>query len=318
MSPTALRITLMGMVLAVQLATVVVVVTGMRQDTAQQFARNARTELDLMAESVTDRTQRYLEPAENAIHMAHNLIGAGMLDARDDRQLARFFQAQIQTNEAIRAMYVGSAEGRFVVVERDDEGLRTTVKPADGAATVTQRFDDSAKESSWQDPTYNLNPRARPWYRMARATANRWSGPEPIPIIRPGCRGISAARQIRLPDGNDAGVVGVDVDIRALSEFIARTPNTPSGTAVILDERHNAVAFSDLVPTDRESAGCQHAIVRRGGRWPAQCPAGTHAWTDIGGDAAARWRRGAGRSPASSIWAWCARFRCPTGGSTGC
>ncbi len=247
MNPTALRTMLMGMVLSVQIATVVVVVMGMRQDTATQFADNARTELALLADNVVDGTQRYLEPAESAIEVTRNLAASGLIDSEDNDELAQVFEAQLRTSAALVSIFVGRVDGSFMVVERSDDGLRRVVIPAPGSAASThalQQVSATAENGLWAESGMGDDPRRSTWYTKARETGDLiWTSAYSLNASdKPG---ITAARHLRLTDGSVAGVLGVDVDIQPLSAFIAKVPNRAGGTAVILDDNHKAVAFSD-------------------------------------------------------------------------
>lgn len=225
-----------------------VVLRGMSRDAAGQLTENARIGLERLADSVAYQTDRFLAPAESSIQVARRLIGDGILNASDNRELEMYFLAELTARPSLKGLFLGRADGSFLFVNRKDGNLVTkTISYAGSRKTVmmTERSADLGYLRSWANPKDAYDPRQRPWYLKARQSSGLiWTSA--YTFFSAGTPGISAAVAIQYPDGSDAGVIGVDVDIRDLSAFVARVPTTENGKAVLIDNNGNVVAFSDF------------------------------------------------------------------------
>ncbi len=248
MKPAVLRALLVVVLLVVQLVTAAIVLLGMRHETVDLFAESAQSALSSLAGTVADQTQDFLAPAENALVVGRDLIAEGVLNATSDRDLERFFLAQMRFSPKLHGMHLGRSDGSFIGVARNDEGLLTrqvTVTGRHRAVLFTQRNEGLVITRSWAPATDDFDPRTRPWYQSARDEQSLvWTGV--YSFFSTNVPGISAATPVLFADQRDAGVLSVDVDIVDLSAFLARLTGTSKSTAVILDETRHAVAFSEL------------------------------------------------------------------------
>ncbi len=247
MNAKLLRSGLIALLLAVQVGAAFLVMLGMRKETMEQVTGHAQIGLEKLAGAVAHQTERFLAPAEATIGVGSRLVSEGLLDASRNRALEGFFLAEMRAKPSINGMFVGRADGSFIFVSRNDEGLLTKtidIYGASKAVMLTQRSANLDYLRTWVDPQDSYNPRERPWYKLARANAGvSWTGAYRFFSSR---SGISAAIAIRYPDGTDAGVLGVDVDIRELSAYIAQVPGAGQGTAALIDEHEHVIGFSDL------------------------------------------------------------------------
>lgn len=299
MKPAVLRALLVIVLLSVQLATVAIVLVGMRHQTVDLFAESAQSSLDRLASTVVDQTQRFLAPAEDALDVARDLISEGVLNAGSDRDLERFFLAQLRTNPKLRSMYIARADGSFLSVLRNEEGFLTRqIAIGDGrrAVMLAQRDTAMVIRGNQADPTDTYDPRKRPWYQMARSDdALIWAGA--YSFLTTNMPGITAAIPARQPNGTDAGVLGIDVDIVDLSAFLARLSNVKRSTAVVLDDSRHAIAFSEIgrlteqtrngmMPTLNHVAGkplrALFALIERPGTEVSELASGLHRFNLAG------------------------------------
>lgn len=246
MKPTLIRSLLVLVLLGVQLATVVIVVLGMRQQTNEQFSENARVTLERLAETVADRTQRFLQPPEIAVRLGARLVEAGVLDGGDDAALTRFFEAELAAVTSATRMFLTRADGSGVEVRRVPEGFRVRVITVDDGRRRLLLLDEDAdgrERRRWVEDRPSEDPRVEPGYARARlASGLVWL--EASVLSELAGPGVRAAQAIRKPDGTDAGVLGIDVDVAPLHDFIKRVPMAENGSAAIIDGRGRTVAFS--------------------------------------------------------------------------
>ncbi len=277
MTPKTVRSLLVVVLLVVQMVTLVVMLMSMQRDTDELFRDHARATMEHLADTVADKTRRYLLPAESAIGIGRQLVGDGILDADTDTALERYFLAQLRASADIAGAYVGRRDGSFVYVKRDEQGFRSKfVRVADGQRVVefVQRDAMQAELRRWRDDADAYDPRERPWYRLARASeAPIWT--DPYVFFTSQRPGITVATTLRTPAGADAGVMGVDVEITSLSGFIASIPIGQNGAALVQDAAGVTVAYSDSrrllaslssvrLPAARELVGGPLAVLLSG------------------------------------------------------
>ncbi|MGC1442541.1 MAG: diguanylate cyclase [Burkholderiaceae bacterium] len=248
MKPTVIRNLCLATLLFTQLAAITALVIAMQRDMTSRVDDDARGALNRLAANVTDQTKLYLAQAESALISGEQLIRDGILKPNSDRALERFFIAQLQSGEWLNGMYLGRSDGSFVYVSRHDEGIRTKlvkVTPESRHIRHIQYDQDLNVLLRWPSPHDSFDPRNRPWYAKARAS-NGIAWTDAYAFYSSGRPGISAARSVTLDD-KDAGVIGIDIDIGALSTFLARLPGNGAGSAMIVDANHHVVASSELL-----------------------------------------------------------------------
>ena len=255
LKPTTLRLTLLALVVLLQLTSLVGVSAISRSQMEQQSHEEARLSLKSEADEIVEKTQLFLVPALSQIILAEQLIADGMLDPNMDQLLSAFFQSQLRANHWLKSMYLGREDGSFVRVGRllDSSGPNNTMAWSkldtkivaisdEGQREVSSLLtDDQTGESILRsDHLDDYDPRERDWYLKATESqsvvwtdALRYSMPQ-----RPA---ISSSVLVRTPDGNKAGVLGLSIDIKALSGFLGSSKDT---SVVLVDADGSIVAHS--------------------------------------------------------------------------
>ena len=212
---------LIAALLGVRLITVSLVTLTMRSRTAATVATAAEEALVRLADRVVEQTRRWLEPAGTVLGTVARLTRGGTLDVADDATVAGLLPAELGSRPRIDALYLGRADGTFVMADRGAAPARTK--------TIA---------------------------------------------YEPG------------PDGGDAGVLGIDIDIRALSRFVAHAAGASSGSAMIVDATGEVAAYSDVARWND---------ARPDGRVPTVADIGDAALAELFGDGAGSagccWRR---------------------------
>lgn len=281
MKPTVLRIALVALLLIVQLATVVIVVLGMRNQTDTQFAQIAESGLNDLVTRAQERTDAVTVPAQTVIASTRELIIGGLLDAGSNQALETYFLSQLRSSPQLGSLRFGRDDGSMVQVTRDDEGyLSRVVSVADitkpglavPAASVTpralatisrlsartaalSRFDpDLRRLRSWVDPKDVSDPRRLNWYEMARRTPQIvWTGVGPY--LATNESGLVVAGTTNNPDTTDAGVIAADVALTDVNGALAQLALPDEGSLALTDDRGRAIAFID------SSSGLQRSLV---------------------------------------------------------
>ena len=247
MKPALLRILLIALLVAVQLVTMMVVLYGMRDSTAERFVVNSQDSLGRLADLVTEEIGGFLVPAKTTIELTGQLALDGAIDPVDPVAMQRYMLAQLKANPTFHALVMGYPDGRMLAVQREAEGFATWLfaTPDSGATGQHAVFGNDLKlisSQEWRKPA-PFDPRLRPWYRHARAKSGlTWTDPY---IFEPAQQaGITAAAAIETASGADAGVFGVDIETRALSNYVARIPAVQQGTAAMVDREGHLIAMS--------------------------------------------------------------------------
>ncbi len=247
MKPALLRALLIALLMAVQLATVLIVLSGMRDKTTDRFVASAQANVEQLADIVTDEIGEFLAPSRVAAELTRHLVEDGPLDAGDDKAIVRYFLAQLRAAPTIDAMSIGRADGSFVRVSRAGEHFLSRTRQKTGASVAVRVDEYSAALKylrGWIAADSQIDLRESLWYRMGlRSLELVWT--DAYVFEESASPGITAVQALRDASARDAGVLGIDIDIRALSDFIARIPAVQKGTAAMVDHDGKVIAFSE-------------------------------------------------------------------------
>jgi diguanylate cyclase (GGDEF)-like protein len=245
-----LRYMLFALLLGVQAITLFAVLAFGRTSTESITRDHAFQILNHLADTATDNTRRFLEPAEHSARLSSELLERGVLRANDTAGLERYFLAQLRSSPQLAGIYFGQANGAFVFVKRDGAGFSTKlIGFKSGVRSVVRLTRDAnlnlIKRESLPDDTFD--PRSRPWYRAAnRAGAAIWT--DPYVFFTSRRPGVTSAIPVMsgntgTPGSTVLGVVGVDIEISGLSAFLNDVPLSEHGRAFMVDSNGTAVAF---------------------------------------------------------------------------
>ncbi|MBF0126835.1 MAG: response regulator [Magnetococcales bacterium] len=151
-----------------------------------------------------------------------------------------------QTNEfQVRSVFFGDEKGRGVAVFRENDGSfqsriildppKRIFYPLDGLGNHLAPI----REIEW-------DPRPRPWYVGAiKLDRPVWS---PVYTFTDGVLGITVSRMFKEPGKPPLGVIGVDLDLKFISDFLRSLTISPSGQAFILEPDGAFMAVSSNDP----------------------------------------------------------------------
>jgi adenylate cyclase len=139
---------------------------------------------------------------------------------------------------------VGNSAGDFLMFRRGDNGgidIKLIDNTPKARKVVWIRRSADAKETGREeDPTDDFDPRIRPWYSGALTTSGIfWSDVYVFYTAKK--PGITASTRYTSPEGRDF-VVGVDITLTNLSEFLSSLKIGESGRAMIVDGHGRVIA----------------------------------------------------------------------------
>ncbi len=237
---------LFGLV-ALQTVALVIFLLLARQNATQLQLEKTSAVLQNVSDTVLEKTQRFLVPAEQVARVTSSLLQRGIINVNSSALESYLFE-QLRVIPQLTGLYFGGLDGAFVYARREAVGYslkRIQVSNA-GRSVTLKTFDSSLKlRSSTLDKKDDYDPRKRPWFTLAsQAKRLIWTGP--YVFFSSQLPGITSAIQAFNSNNRPIGVVGVDIEISVLSAFIATIPTSPNGAAFIVTSEGEAVGIPKL------------------------------------------------------------------------
>ena len=215
------------------------------------LSRHARTIMENIASYTIDKSQSYLEPARKAASLTRSLSQSGIVSSTSAATMSAYFREQLALNPQFSGIYFGSVGGEFTMVSRTDMlmrgGLFTKFIRHRGGERVVEKLYTSPDDHLLRrdlDPTDAYDPRERPWFIQARDAAGLvWT--KPYIFFTSQKPGITTASPV-YRGRTFLGVVGVDIEIDELSNFISKLHVSEHGQAFILSRDGSLIAYPDL------------------------------------------------------------------------
>ncbi len=248
----------LGFILAISLAglqfvAIITVVLTTYVSTETAMLKHARGLLHDASDAAIERSIRFLEPAAEATEISAKIIEAGIVSGSDPAALEAFLFQYMQNAPQFSGIFYGDEAGNFVFVMRETTpGEFRSKIVQNGAAVRSIEFiwrdaDFNVLRRSF-DPTDTFDPRARPWYINAKsAPGNVWT--DPYIFFSSQNPGISVSTSVMGPTGTTQGVIGVDIEIAAISSFLSDLNISDESAALILNDNGDIIAHPDLDQT---------------------------------------------------------------------
>ncbi|TMV15014.1 cache domain-containing protein [Arenibacterium halophilum] len=207
---------------------------------------HARELLSDVGTNTIEHSRGFLGPARGAAELSARLAQDRVIASDVPELLEQLLFQQLLLAPQFAGVYHGDEDGGFVYVMRSDGPgpFRTKIIRTDGELRTTELIwrDENYRviERRW-DPDDTYDPRTRPWYTRARDRLTTiWT--DPYIFFSSQQPGITLASPVL--DGPDAirGIVGVDIEISDISDFLARLRIGATGRAMIIHENGDVIA----------------------------------------------------------------------------
>lgn len=212
---------------------------------------HARDLLHDVGSNTIEHSKSFLSPAEGAAELAARLAQNQIIASDDPNRLEQLLFQQLQITPQFAGLYYGNQNGEFVMVMRNPDGRADfrskLVTLEDGVRTVQLiwRNDDFSPVHTQLDPTDTFDPRDRPWYIDAFTQRSIiWT--DPYVFFSSRQPGITLAAPVMGPGSTVRGVIGVDIEISRISEFLSRLNIGEYGKALIINHNGDVIAHPDL------------------------------------------------------------------------
>jgi PAS domain S-box-containing protein len=212
---------------------------------------HARDLLRDVGTNTIEHSRGFLSPAQGAAELAAQLAQNSVIASENTPLLEQLLFQQLKIAPQFAGLYYGREDGTFVYVMRtpgERGAFRSKiVSLRDGKRRVDLIWRDSdfTLVGRSQDVSDRFDPRERPWYAKARAElATIWT--DPYIFFSSHQPGITLAAPVHRPDGGLRGVVGVDIEISMISDFLARLNIGQNGRAMIINHNGDVIAHPDV------------------------------------------------------------------------
>ena len=179
------------------------------------------------------------------------LFHGGYLNARSHERVEALFFNQAK-KFPVRSLFIATEDGRGTAVFLLNDGSYQSRVIEHPPKRLFYALDAAGQRRALVQET-RWDPRIRPWYRNAlKGFDVQWSD---VYTFTDGMLGITASQAIRDEKGQVLGVIGVDLDFRLISQFLANLEISPSGQVFLVEPNGMLVATSSEEPLSREQAG---------------------------------------------------------------
>ena len=206
--------------------------------------------LTLVADEAVANTDGFLQPAEQTTDFLAAFIEDGAFDPESPEAL-RFLLGALRSSTSFDGISIGSADGSFIYVNRlvNDSGAAFSLKQiyvdeGDRRVEVATFSHALVEMTRIRDDSDMFDPRTRVWYQKASEELDGiWT--DPYVFFSSGLPGVTRAQPVL--DGEIVEyVVGVDIQIQQLSEFMAERAPSPNGAAFVMTTAQQMVAYPDI------------------------------------------------------------------------
>ncbi len=231
----------------------VTIILGSSYLTSQKvLLGHARDIMENIAMFSIEEAQHYLNPAQDAAQLTEKLALSDVVGKRQTDKLERYFFEQLRLHNRFAGIYMGFNTGDFFYVSRINKrtpnGFRTKIisyRENQRTTRLIWRDADMTRIGEEVDPQDTFDPRLRPWYKDAvRSKKTVWTQPYIFYTSRK--PGLTVASPVYGSNDHLIGVVGVDIEIDEISNFLTHLKVGKSGRAFILTTEGGLVAFPDL------------------------------------------------------------------------
>ncbi|MDV6374618.1 sensor domain-containing diguanylate cyclase [Deinococcus sp. ZS9-10] len=236
-----------------------------QRNTEQVLQTQARSALESLVRIAADNTRAYLQTAAQTVTINSQNLRQGLISADDPSSLAVNFQTLLGNIPQLNGVLAGQSDGSFTFVRRDglqnQERFVRVIEPRPTRRVTTTRWDAAGRlidQTLAPDP---YDPRDRPWYSLAVAAPNTLVWTDPYVFASSRLPGITVATAQRSVGRTSTGagnqnqgwvVLGADVGLRDLADFLKTLQISENGRAFISDGQGHAVATSRAWPVQIE------------------------------------------------------------------
>ncbi len=245
----SIKATILASLIGLQLIAAGIIISSSFVTSEAAMLHQAERLMTGAAKNTIRHTRSFLATAEHAVRLSKGLRQESVFDSENRTGLERFFFEHLKVSPSISGLYYGDQDGHFTFVSRSSgvagaEFRTKLISSADEGATITFRNSTFQNVASEADPNDLYDPRDRPWYEQTIAAGEiTWTPPYIFYTSQE--PGISVAAPVLGSDGTVEGVLGIDMEISSISNFLGQLGIGDSGAALILNNNGDVIAHPD-------------------------------------------------------------------------
>lgn len=219
-----------------------------------------------LSQEVTVRIEDHVLNFLAIPHLFHeiNLAAnkAGNLSLENYEELRRTFWNEVYLSESVPYLYLGTETGDFLGLD-SSFGAGDPVYKLRDETSSPERFTYSLDKDG--NPVTRIerqeyDPRVRPWYQAAKEAGKATWSPIIVFSARP-ILGISPVMPVYDKNGDLYGVLGINLTLSELTDFLRSLDISPTGEAIIIERTGDMVATSgDEPPFTTTAEGTQDRL----------------------------------------------------------
>ncbi|MFZ4780213.1 MAG: HAMP domain-containing protein, partial [Terrimicrobiaceae bacterium] len=220
---------ILGLILASSVSTTWLGARGLGAVIRQLLGRQIETTLD----SVTSRVEDLFKPSDRLLQIFEKRIRAGTLPLSDPIKVAGAFAEALEFEGGIKWIYFGYADGRLAGALVDQGQIILTVSSPDTLWQEWKSTSEGKLEPFRSDSMpQSFDARERNWFQLARdQTGIVWT--PPYDYVAGQGRGLTVSQAVRSADGTLLGVVGVDILLKDVTEYLKHLKNDYQGDTLV-------------------------------------------------------------------------------------
>lgn len=211
-------------------------------------------------------TERFLNKAIVQAKVGVALANASAINVDNFGQIEAHLLVLLEHYPEFSGLSFAKADGSYLYVSRDDKSAQSgfSVKYIDASQAIKQtrlwrRYSVSvARHDERIDEADDFDPRKRSWYVNAALQKQLvWTDPYVFFTLKR--FGVTSSMPLLSPQGNVVGVVGIDLELAELSEFLSQLQISQSGSSFIVTDKGVLVGSSGMADEFRAMADTSEA-----------------------------------------------------------
>jgi len=207
------------------------------------------TLIDQVSETVIAIVTGRMWHTAKVAEMSSDFVKPHLDSLTENAELESYLIATLKVHPRVCNSYLADEHGNFLALQKLSDGtisteiIDRTVSPPNKTLKYRDLTEKVVKRETSTQVEYD--PRGRPWYQGAKESGKLHLTDMYI-FFREKKPGITFSAPIMNGQGDIAGVVGLDVELGAVSNFLQTVKVGKTGIAFITDSNYMVLAWSDL------------------------------------------------------------------------